>query len=241
MKPLLAVCCSLLVSASLAIRLAILNDVHLNTTTSSHFSCGFPFCNDHGLYDFDSPLTLVTTLLDDMKAGYGNIDAILIQGDHIVHGLSTSSPSSNYWPQQKAVLQTLVNELKKRFPATPMIFSIGNNDVLQHYAAPVTADKAMYYGDLHSMWFTNIPGNAQWASSVQSSFLNGGYYEIPLTPELSVLVINSIYFNVQNSADLATATTQLQWLQNLLDSAPASKRFILSMHIPPALFYFTGV
>lgn len=144
------------------IRIAIFSDVHLNTTYD--YTCGFSFCYDQGTYDLDSPPALFSTMLDDLQSNYNSygktIDAILVQGDMIVHGLSTSDPSSNNWPQQKAVLQELIAQLQKRFPNTPVIFGIGNNDVLQHYEAPVPHDKAMFYGDLFTEWFTNIPANA---------------------------------------------------------------------------------
>jgi len=50
-------------------------------------------------------------------------------------------------------------------------------------------------------------------------------------------VLNSIYFNYRNSEDLATATSQLTWLEAELAGNP-SRMFLLSMHIPPMLFYF---
>jgi hypothetical protein len=110
----------------------VLSDLHLNLTYD--YTCGFPFCNDLGKYQLDSSLPLVETLLDDMKdqfdSGNENIDAILVQGDSIVHGLTTYSTATNYWPQEKEVLSTLVTALKTRFPSTPLIFGIGNNDVL---------------------------------------------------------------------------------------------------------------
>ena len=47
-----------------AVRIAIINDVHLNLTYD--YGCSFPFCYDHGMYGLDSPSQLVETLLDDM-------------------------------------------------------------------------------------------------------------------------------------------------------------------------------
>ena len=48
-----------------AVRIAILNDVHLNLTYD--YGCSFPFCYDNGMYGLDPPSQLVDTLLDDMQ------------------------------------------------------------------------------------------------------------------------------------------------------------------------------
>ena len=70
--------------------------------------------------------------------------------------------------------------------------------------------------------------------------MDGGYYKYNISSDLSVLVINSIYFSIKNTVDLATATTQLTWLQTQLSNT-GSGRYILSMHIPPSLFSFLTV
>ncbi len=89
--------------SSSGVRIAILNDVHLNLTYD--YGCTFPFCYDRGMYGLDSPALLLDTILDDMNTQYPYLDAILIQGDSILHGISVSasSPTTN-WPQQKQVL-----------------------------------------------------------------------------------------------------------------------------------------
>ena len=42
--------------------------------------------------------------------------------------------------------------------------------------------------------------------------MDGGYYKYNVSSDLSVLVINSNYFGIKNTVDLATATSQLTWL-----------------------------
>ena len=87
------------------------------------------------------------------------------------------------------------------------------------------------------MWFTNIPANSNKEASVTSSMLSGGYYTVDLTTDLGLIMLNSIHFSVRNNADLTTASTQLSWLSDILTNAPATKKFIISMHIPPAQFF----
>lgn len=107
-----------------------MSDIHLDLNYRE--DCGFPLCLDLGWYKKDPPLKLVETLLDDMSFHYDNIDAILIQGDSIVHGLSYPE-TEHAWPMQKETLIFLRNAIAERFPYTPVLLSIGNNDVLEHY------------------------------------------------------------------------------------------------------------
>jgi hypothetical protein len=183
------------------VRIAILNDVHLNLTYD--YGCSFPFCYDHGMYGLDPPSQLVDTLLDDMQRQYPYLDAILIQGDSLIHGLSVGATSpTNNWPQQKIILQTLLQKVSQRFTTTPILLNIGNNDVLVHYSAPKLADKAMFYGDLKQMLFLDIPQNDKWRTlygELEITMLDGGYYKYNISSDLSVLVINSIYFGIKNS------------------------------------------
>jgi 3',5'-cyclic AMP phosphodiesterase CpdA len=52
-------------------------------------------------------------------------------------------------------------------------------------------------------------------------------------------VLNSIYFSVRNTEDLATARAQMAWLENELALAHSRKKYIISMHIPPMLFSYS--
>jgi hypothetical protein len=47
---------------------------------------------------------------------------------------------------------------------------------------------------------------------LETTMADGGYYKYNISNDLSVLVINSIYFSVKNTVDLASATSQLSWL-----------------------------
>lgn len=42
---------------------------------------------------------------------------------------------------------------------------------------------------------------------VETTIMDGGYYKYNISSEISVLVINSNYFSIKNSEDLATATS----------------------------------
>jgi len=51
------------------------------------------------------------------------------------------------------------------------------------------------------------------------SFLEGGYYEIKISEKLSILALNSIYWNYENNIKIRTNETaeiQMNWLEEKL-------------------------
>ncbi len=120
-----------------ALRIAQINDVHVNLNYELGSYCTFPLCLDNGNFFMDPPLKLVNTVITDMKYWYDTqstkIDAVLIAGDFVVHGLSNSDPDHKNWPAMKDVFNSVINEVQNKFPGVPIISSIGNNDLLNHY------------------------------------------------------------------------------------------------------------
>jgi hypothetical protein len=76
---------------------------------------------------------------------------------------------------------------------------------------------------------------------IEPKFKEGGFFRYDLNDRLSVLALNTIYFSVKNSQDLGTATSQLAWLESELSGASPGRRFLISMHIPPMLFYYQAL
>ena len=87
------------------------------------------------------------------------IDAILISGDFVVHGMSSNVMGVNKWPEMKVIIRQAVQMISESFPGVPIIPNIGNNDLLYHYQTPNASEKAMFYGDLYEMWFDQIEAN----------------------------------------------------------------------------------
>jgi Calcineurin-like phosphoesterase len=118
-----------------ALRLAQINDIHVNL--AYNYSCSFPLCLDLGNYAMDAPIKLVDTVLGDLKYYYDTasepVDAVLLAGDFVVHGLSNSDPEFKNWPEMKRVISAIIDSVKAKFPNTPIIPTIGNNDLLNHY------------------------------------------------------------------------------------------------------------
>ena len=96
----------------------------------------------------------------------------------------------------------MLQRVTQRYGATPILLNIGNNDVLVHYSAPRLAEKAMYYGDIKQMIFFDIGQNDRWRTvygEVEATIMDGGYYKYNISNDISVLVLNTIYFSVKNT------------------------------------------
>lgn len=150
----------------------------------------------------DAPIKLVDTVLKDLKYYYDTasekVDAVLIAGDFVVHGLSNSDPNFRNWPEMKKVFQAVIASVEKQFPGVPIIPTIGNNDLLNHYQAPKNeSEKALFYGDLYDIWFDKVSGNSKqpFINTIKDTFMDGGFYRYDLNSDVSVLSINSILMN----------------------------------------------
>jgi hypothetical protein len=65
----------------------VLNDIHFAPNLTEALSCNFGNCTDMGIkgVGLDSPLKLVTYVLDQAVATLGNIDGVIITGDFVRH------------------------------------------------------------------------------------------------------------------------------------------------------------
>jgi len=173
---------SFLASPAEALRIAFLTDIHLDPAYNE--GCQFIMCLDKGNYALDAPQNLLDTVLDDMSLSYHDkkadvnstekIDAIIVTGDFVVHGLSSKNFSENNWEKSKVILQKSFDSITTRFPGVPVINAIGNNDAIHHYQAPNGTFKDVFYGDLYDMWFKNyLPNqnaNSTNAKNIEKTF-----------------------------------------------------------------------
>lgn len=158
----------------------------------------------------------------------------------------------------KAIWTEVSKVIVGAFPDVPVIPSFGSNDFVDQNLPPLVQDDPYSpYSYLYELWFENIPANKKLllekgkTSEVKETFETGGWYEYPLSANISVLSINSIYWNseVLNSTsyplyftDSAPPKAQLEWLRKVFDNnnnLPKSdqKDFIIQMHLPPGVKY----
>ena len=115
----------------------------------------------------------------------------------------------------KDVIGAVMDKVTAQFPKVPVLSNIGNNDLLNHYQAPSSIEKAMFYGDLYKMWFENVEANYEAVKSdVPETFRQGGYYRWDLSSEVTLLSINSIFMNFKNQENNSDdEQIQLEWLE----------------------------
>lgn len=88
--------------------------------------------------------------------------AIILPGDQVKHGLAsynTTVPNPE-WPLMLYTMQEVLALISSYFPTTPILPSVGNNDVYYHDLAPAAENATQYYGDLWNYWFEQVPANA---------------------------------------------------------------------------------
>ena len=84
--------------------------------------------------------------------------------------------------------------LKKYFPNTMVLWSVGNNDGY-HNQAPDEEQKSTYFNFLYDLWIKGYPGNASIAAEAKDTFLSAGYYRADLSDTISVLLFENEYMD----------------------------------------------
>ena len=110
--------------------------------------------------------------------------------------------------------------------------TLGNNDSQFHNQAPDEDKKEDFYHFLYAEWIAKMPGNTALASnqSMYHTIMAGGYYRVDLTDNLSVLVLNSQYFEFEDDTQYQEneGNTMLDWMEeNLSESVGTDRKFII--------------
>ena len=72
-------------------------------------------------------------------------------------------------------------------------------------------DDGLFYHYIYDLWFDKLPGNknnenlVSQLDSIKETFLYGGYYRVDLTDKISVLALNTLYYDSLISDDIDTA------------------------------------
>ena len=100
---------------------------------------------------------------------------------------------------------------------------MGNNDGKFHYQGVDPKDKADFYTFYFSKWFEGLSYNSKLKSlpEMKKTFLKGGYYRVDVDNSLSVLALNSLYWNKKNDPTNQTTegADQFKWFEAQLKGA----------------------
>ena len=137
-------------------------------------------------------------MLKRFVEAFGVPDVLLVAGDNVAHGVNVDrvQGSSEAYQAVKDNIATTADIFRKYFSNTVILNTLGNNDALYHNQAPDEDFKSDFYNFLFEQWFTLMPGNASLASdtSIYDSIMTGGFYRVDLSETLSILVLNTQYF-----------------------------------------------
>lgn len=116
-------------------RFLIINDIHLNLSATYYMP----------MPGMETNRLLLNTVLQNaldksQKEGF-SYNAIILPGDQVCHGLASNVdpnlgiPNPN-WPLMLETMYEVMTTIATYFPNTPILPSIGNNDVDYHDQAP---------------------------------------------------------------------------------------------------------
>jgi hypothetical protein len=241
--------CLLIALISSALRIGLISDAHIDI----YYQPNVPYlssviaCHDlihngtttkdianYGRKKCDSPIELFNSALTHLKTAQP--DVLLYAGDMVSH-----LPKS--WEETKQIMKLGVNAVINTFSNIPVLFTFGNDDVVDDYQVPNTAFKTEYYTAIYDYWIGSVPSIAKYVtSSTKTTFLNGGYYSLDIDG-VKYISLNSLYYTLSNSInnDPQAADEQLKWLeQSLIDTRNAGIKALLLYHVPTGVFVSTS-
>jgi len=238
------------VSASQNTRIGVISDLHFNefydAATSANY-CKLSTLDTSSNADLYAPLsrygcdpssTLVDYMLTRFKEKFGAVDVLIVPGDSVSHKTSASAegqdPTGSAYTAVKANLQATFAKLVEHFPSTVIIPTFGNNDGRYHDEAIDETDKSDYYNFVYDLWFNKIPGNANLdLASIKTTLTNGGYYRADISPTLSILSVNSMYFDFNdNSLHNGEQVLVNNWFEYELSLAKTEgRKVIITAHV----------
>lgn len=102
------------------------------------------------------------------------------------------------------------------------------------------------YKFLFEAYFENVPQNQRLRNikKIKSDFLEGGYYRAEVSPELSIIIMNTLFYCQENdyNNDPEGGDEQLKWLKKQMKYLKKkNSKVIVGYHMFPNLNYYNGV
>ena len=171
-----------------------------------------------GRYGCDPNEDLIDLMFTRFKEKFGQVDFILVPGDSVAHKVAATAegddPTGSSYAAVKANLKATFGKFQQHFPNTVILPTFGNNDGRYHDEAIDEADKSDYYSFIYDLWFNQFAGNAGLdLASIKSTINVAGYYRADVSSNVSVLSLNSMYFdNDDNSVHAGEQGIMQSWL-----------------------------
>lgn len=121
------------------------------------------------------------------------------------------------------------------FPDTLILPVFGGSDTKYHDNPIPDEDRAFFYDYVYRLWFQMLPGNAKMLTKehqdhIKRTFMAGGYYRVDLTDKISILAMNTLYYDSLRDPNLAgdSGMMQMDWLKRQLRESSGRKFIILN-------------
>lgn len=236
-----------------ALKVGLLSDLHLHLRYDPYWG---PYQDDEGdcmvnggtkteikapmgRYGCDIPATLLNAMLDEFNRNHGKQDVIILTGDFAAHHTAMAYPDGGKtFPMLLASHAGIVDILSEKFPDTLIVPAFGNNDEVYHDNPVPHENEFLFYDYIFNLWFLLLPENNRHFSyegkqEIYKTFIEGGYYRVDLTEDLSVLSLNTLYFDSERSMELDSGKRgyqQMEWLRQQLGEE-SNRKFIIASHI----------
>jgi hypothetical protein len=176
-----------------------------------------------GKYGCDAPQRLLESALDYMNRVQPNPDFIIISGDFSAHDYQDESSILSAISAATSLIQSKLNSNIPVFPA------MGNDDCSADYKFSLV--NHTWTHELAHLW-------AQWLpSSALDTFTYAGYYSVPVTPQLTVVILNTVLYSPRLSqlhdmdVDIGGQVAFVE--QQLIQARNQGGKVLLVGHIPP--------
>lgn len=204
----------------------------------------------------DSNYTLVKTALDDAKKRIPEPDFILYPGDFLCHEWQKKYDALARHPHLEnpvayreftaKVIRFLADQFRERYPETPVLPAIGNDDSL--CGDYMTTPNGPFLKMLAAVWAVPLGPNADRAA-FRRSLSEGGHYtfKLPGASNHRLVCLNTVFFSIKynnacGSSLQSPALDQLDWLEDALAQArSANEKVWLMMHIPPGINAYSSL
>jgi hypothetical protein len=198
----------------------------------------------------DSNYALLKSSLDEATRRMPSPDFILYPGDFLAHLWQTKydalakqshlAAPQPYRAFTSKSVRFLANEFQRRFPNTPILTTLGNDD---SYCGDYMITPHGPFLKMFAETWAPLLGPDVDRPAFHATFSQAGHYtlKVPRTKNLRLIVLNSIFFSVNYDNVCGTSTQtpaldQLRWVSSVLDQArTAGETVWLLTHIPPGL------
>ena len=194
-----------------------------------------------GRYGCDPPVILLEQLMNRMHEKYGKQDVIFLTGDLVAKHIAMPTDEEDAEHTYALLLESLgyLNEiLAAKFPDTIILPAFGNNDTKYHDNPIPDDDAPFFYSYVFNLWFKMLPGNTGNLSESQideihKTFDIGGFYRVDLNDKISVLAINTLYYDSERTRIDSTESgvEQMYWFGEQLEHAEEGRKFIIISHV----------